>query len=221
MQETDQRNEECTPQSTIELNQARLQELRALPARGPGEYRDAASGDTSFVRGRLTSRRFVGRQSQLAELELAYREALESHPRLILSRGDSGVGKTRLLAEAEPRCSSRPLVLHGQCLEQGELELPYAPLLGALRPLVRDGTRCWPSSAPAQPCAPGEPAAKPRLAPPRRRPAAGADGQCGCSRACWSCCTCSASVNRWCSCSRTCTGRTARRARSPVSSPAA
>ena len=29
-------------------------------------------------------------------------------------------------------------MLFGQCLEQGELELPYAPLLGALRPLVRD-----------------------------------------------------------------------------------
>ena len=30
-------------------------------------------------------------------------------------------------------------MLRGQCLEQGELELPYAPLLGALRPLVREG----------------------------------------------------------------------------------
>ncbi|MGH2862051.1 MAG: ATP-binding protein, partial [Solirubrobacteraceae bacterium] len=89
------------------------------------------------MRGRLTSSRFVGRQSQLAELDLAYREALEGTPRLLLIAGDSGVGKTRLLSEARSSFDGGR-VLFGQCLEQGELELPYAPLLGALRPLVRD-----------------------------------------------------------------------------------
>ncbi|HWE58499.1 MAG TPA: AAA family ATPase [Solirubrobacteraceae bacterium] len=89
------------------------------------------------MRGRLTSSRFVGRQSQLAELELAYREAREGSPRLLLIAGDSGVGKTRLLSEARFSLEGAR-VLFGQCLEQGELELPYAPLLGALRPLVRD-----------------------------------------------------------------------------------
>ncbi len=79
----------------------------------------------------------MGRRSQLAELELAYREALESDPRLILLSGESGVGKTRLLSEVRPRLEGA-LILQGQCLEQGELELPYAPILGALRPLVRD-----------------------------------------------------------------------------------
>jgi ATP/maltotriose-dependent transcriptional regulator MalT len=85
----------------------------------------------------LTSSRFVGRQSQLAELELACREALDGSPRLILVSGDSGVGKTRLLAEAG-RTFAGTRTLHGECVEQGELELPYAPLLGALRPLVRE-----------------------------------------------------------------------------------
>jgi ATP/maltotriose-dependent transcriptional regulator MalT len=89
------------------------------------------------VRARLTSSRFVGRQSQLAELELAYREALDGNPRLLLIAGDSGVGKTRLLSEARSALEGAR-VLCGQCVEQGELELPYAPLLGALRPLVRD-----------------------------------------------------------------------------------
>ena len=88
--------------------------------------------------GRMTSSRFVGRQSQLAELEVAFREALDQRPRLTLVSGDSGVGKTRLLLEAE-RSFDGALLLRGQCLEQGELELPYAPLLGALRPLVREG----------------------------------------------------------------------------------
>jgi DNA-binding CsgD family transcriptional regulator/tetratricopeptide (TPR) repeat protein len=83
------------------------------------------------------SSRFVGRQSQLAELELAYREALEGRPRLLLIAGDSGVGKTRLLSEARNTLDGARVLL-GQCVEQGELELPYAPLLGALRPLARD-----------------------------------------------------------------------------------
>ena len=99
---------------------------------GPG----VAVVDTSGVRGRLTSSRFVGRQTQLTELELAYREARDGQPRLILLGGDSGVGKTRFLAEAEPLLEGGR-VLHGQCLEQGDVELPYAPLLGALRPLAR------------------------------------------------------------------------------------
>ena len=87
--------------------------------------------------GRLTSSHFVGRQSELAELELAFLEAVDGHPSLILVGGDSGVGKTRLLAEAQ-RSVAGALVLRGECLEQGDGELPYAPLLGALRPLVRE-----------------------------------------------------------------------------------
>lgn len=83
------------------------------------------------------SSRFVGRRTQLAELELAYREALDGNPRLLLISGDSGVGKTRLVTEAR-RSFDGAQVLLGQGVEQGELELPYAPLLGALRPLVRD-----------------------------------------------------------------------------------
>jgi DNA-binding CsgD family transcriptional regulator/tetratricopeptide (TPR) repeat protein len=85
----------------------------------------------------LTSTRFVGRESQLAEVQLAYREASEGTPRLLLIAGDSGVGKTRLLSEARGTLDGAQVLL-GQCLEQGELELPYAPLLGALRPLVRE-----------------------------------------------------------------------------------
>jgi DNA-binding CsgD family transcriptional regulator len=141
MQKTDQRNEPCTPLSPINSTKPDSRSS-AAPPRIVGtyldRYQDAGSGNTSYVRGRLTSSRFVGRQSQLAELEVAYREAFESVPRLILLSGDSGVGKTRLLAEVRPSFAEA-LVLQGQCLEQGELELPYAPLLGALRPLVRDG----------------------------------------------------------------------------------
>ncbi len=137
MTEFDERTDECTPHSTTSSAQLDWLSSATTPPFPGSHDTSTVSGDTSPVRGRLTSNRFVGRQSQLAELELAFREALDGNPRLILVSGDSGVGKTRLLAEAE-RSFDGALVLHGQCLEQGELELPYAPLLGALRPLVRD-----------------------------------------------------------------------------------
>lgn len=100
---------------------------------------------TFLVRGRLTSSRFVGRVGELAELELALRDATEGRPALVLLGGESGIGKTRLVSEFVRRLDSdgddtgnAELVLRGEALEQREGELPYAPLLSALRPLARD-----------------------------------------------------------------------------------
>ena len=91
------------------------------------------------MRGRLSSTRFVGRVGELAELELALGEAAARRPVLVLLSGDSGVGKTRLVSEFENRLEGRGAVLlRGESVEQSEGELPYAPLLGALRPLVRE-----------------------------------------------------------------------------------
>jgi ATP/maltotriose-dependent transcriptional regulator MalT len=54
--------------------------------------------------------------------------------------GESGVGKTRLVAELERAAASRGVrVLGGECVDLGEGELAYAPLVGALRPLARAG----------------------------------------------------------------------------------
>jgi predicted ATPase len=98
----------------------------------------ARSGDTLLVARRLTSNRFVGRSSELRELELAAEAACSRQPALLLLGGDSGVGKTRLIGELERLLSDRDvLVLRGEAVEQSEGELPYAPLTSALRPLVR------------------------------------------------------------------------------------
>jgi ATP/maltotriose-dependent transcriptional regulator MalT len=89
---------------------------------------------------RMTSARFVGRAGELAELEAALHDAAERRSTLVLVAGDSGVGKSRLLDELVRRARSHDaLVLVGDCVELGDGELPYAPLLGALRPLLRDG----------------------------------------------------------------------------------
>ncbi len=100
------------------------------------------------VPSRLTSSRFVGRTGELAELELAFCAAAAGQAGMALLGGESGVGKTRLTDELEAaitRGATRAgaplppdaLILSGECLEQGDGELPYAPLIGALRPLVR------------------------------------------------------------------------------------
>jgi DNA-binding CsgD family transcriptional regulator/tetratricopeptide (TPR) repeat protein len=93
------------------------------------------------MRARVTSSRFVGRVGELAALERASREAAEQRPVVVLLGGNSGVGKTRLVREFEQRMSDSEaedvLVLRGDAVEEADGELPYAPLIGALRPLVR------------------------------------------------------------------------------------
>jgi ATP/maltotriose-dependent transcriptional regulator MalT len=57
---------------------------------------------------------------------------------VVLLGGESGVGKTRLVREFERRASDAgALVLRGEAVEEADGELPYAPVIGALRPLVR------------------------------------------------------------------------------------
>ncbi|HUA72423.1 MAG TPA: AAA family ATPase [Solirubrobacteraceae bacterium] len=90
------------------------------------------------MRARVTSSHFVGRAGELAELARALREAEAGWPVVMLLGGESGVGKTRLVREFERRCSEEEaLVLRGEAVEEADGELPYAPLIGALRPLVR------------------------------------------------------------------------------------
>ncbi len=89
---------------------------------------------------RLSSRHLVGRLGELAELELACRDAIAGRPSLVLVSGESGVGKTRLITELQRRIEAfepAPVVLRSEAVEHGDTELPYAALLGALRPLAR------------------------------------------------------------------------------------
>ncbi len=88
----------------------------------------------------MTSDRFVGRSAELAELSAALEEAISSRPSLALVGGESGVGKSRLADELARHAREAGVrVLSGDCVELGDDELPYAPLLTALRPLVRQG----------------------------------------------------------------------------------
>src|SRR5215218_7436212 len=87
---------------------------------------------------RVTSPVFVGRAAELDLLGGALDRAAAGRPAFAFIGGESGVGKTRLLREFESRArATGARVLLGQCLELGGAQIPYAPLVAALRPLAR------------------------------------------------------------------------------------
>jgi ATP/maltotriose-dependent transcriptional regulator MalT len=86
------------------------------------------------------SSRLIGREGEVRALLDALADAADGRPSLAFVAGESGVGKTRLLSELARQAREQGArVLSGECVELGEGELPYAPLVGALRPLVRTG----------------------------------------------------------------------------------
>ena len=55
---------------------------------------------------------------------------------VILLAGEAGIGKTRLVSEIAERAERQGMsVAVGECLPLGEGELPYAPVVSALRSL--------------------------------------------------------------------------------------
>jgi DNA-binding CsgD family transcriptional regulator/tetratricopeptide (TPR) repeat protein len=87
---------------------------------------------------RVSSTRFIGRRDELGELERALGDATAGRPSMVFLAGESGVGKTRLLGELIDVVKGLDgRVLGGACIELGDDELPYAPLVAMLRPLQR------------------------------------------------------------------------------------
>ncbi|MEO5986414.1 MAG: AAA family ATPase [Candidatus Limnocylindria bacterium] len=87
---------------------------------------------------RVSSPTFVGRGAQLTGLRAAFDLASRHRPRVCLVAGDAGIGKTRLISEfASVAREAGAQVLVGDCLQLGDSGLPYAPFVGALRPLIR------------------------------------------------------------------------------------
>src|SRR5215207_10028458 len=89
---------------------------------------------------RMTSSRLIGRVAELAELEAALHDAAAGRPSLAFVAGESGVGKSRMVAEFARRTrDTGARVAIGECVELGDEELPYAPIVSVLRSLARDG----------------------------------------------------------------------------------
>ncbi|MGZ8513887.1 MAG: ATP-binding protein, partial [Candidatus Limnocylindrales bacterium] len=90
------------------------------------------------VSSRVSSPVLVGRAAELGQLRAALRVAQDGRSTATLIAGEAGVGKTRLVgAFAEAAETDGACVLLGGCLDLGEGSVPYAPIVEALRGLIR------------------------------------------------------------------------------------
>ncbi len=84
------------------------------------------------------SKILVGRDEELARLNRLLAQAAKGIPSAMLVRGEAGAGKTRLLGEFRDKTQDGDAwVLWGSCIAMGTGEIPYAPLVEALRRFVR------------------------------------------------------------------------------------
>jgi DNA-binding SARP family transcriptional activator/RecA/RadA recombinase len=94
---------------------------------------------------------FVGRSRELAALDDALGDALDSRGRVLLIAGEPGIGKSRLIDELAARARARDAhVLVGRCWEAGGAPA-YWPWVQALRGYLYDGelAELVPGEAPA------------------------------------------------------------------------
>ncbi len=86
---------------------------------------------------RISSSTFVGRVTELAQLEAGLDAAEQGEPGLVLLGGEAGIGKTRLSTELAAVAAARgALVVRGRCLEAKAASTPFAPFVEILRVLL-------------------------------------------------------------------------------------
>ncbi len=91
---------------------------------------------------RSSSPGIVGRDADVDALTGAFEASGHGAPRVVVVRGEAGIGKTRLVREATRRAELDGfLVLVGQSLDIGPAGLPYLPLAEVLRSLARQVDR--------------------------------------------------------------------------------
>jgi DNA-binding CsgD family transcriptional regulator len=97
---------------------------------------------------RFSSPNFVGRAAELELLDGAWRRAAAGASAVVVVGGEAGVGKSRLVDEFTRRCRAEDVrVLVGGCIELGEEGVPFAPVIEALRTMLRtlepEAARRW------------------------------------------------------------------------------
>jgi DNA-binding NarL/FixJ family response regulator len=91
------------------------------------------------VSSRSTSSELIGRSEELTTLAAALERSATGEAATVFIAGEAGGGKTRLAIEAASRAEGEGArVLTGECLALAEGELPFAPIVAALRPLIRE-----------------------------------------------------------------------------------
>src|SRR5688572_557118 len=80
----------------------------------------------------------IGRRRELDEFEAGYRAAADGNPRIVFVGGETGIGKSRLMAEFAAVSRARgAIALFGAAPALVGQDLPFAPLVGLLRELGR------------------------------------------------------------------------------------
>src|SRR3954452_3461804 len=89
--------------------------------------------------GRVVSRRFVGREPELARLGEAIAATADGRASTVLVAGSAGLGVTRFVDEAFERATASaeaPVVLRGRA--HGPVDAPWAAVLEAIAPALAD-----------------------------------------------------------------------------------
>src|ERR1700721_3231547 len=87
---------------------------------------------------RARAEAFVGRRDELAQLASAAKVAGSGHGQLVVSAGDAGVGKSRLVQEfCDQATRDGWTTATGGCVEVAAGALTYAALIGIFRHLNR------------------------------------------------------------------------------------
>jgi ATP/maltotriose-dependent transcriptional regulator MalT len=91
------------------------------------------------VAGRIVSSELIGRERELELCTQALHDAERGRARTVLLGGEAGIGKSRMLAEVlKVARDEGAVVLVGGCIGLAEGSLPFAPIVEALRPFVRE-----------------------------------------------------------------------------------
>jgi len=110
--------------------------LQALEAIEAGKVEKEPSTETP-AENPLYRRVFVGRESELKQLQSAFDGAISGQGALMMVTGEPGIGKTALCEQLSTYVTLRGgRTLVGHCYEAGSLSLPYLAFVEALRSYV-------------------------------------------------------------------------------------
>jgi len=112
-----------------------LQVLESIEA---GKVSEAVSEEAPTIdRGPLYRQVFVGRESELKQLQSAFDGAMSGNGALMMVIGEPGIGKTAICEQISTYATLRGgKYLVGHCYEEGSLSLPYLAFVEAMRSYV-------------------------------------------------------------------------------------
>lgn len=135
-----QKDAEKRPTSAADVRQALshlAQDQQARPAESPANGNSAGSMQTDNGNDPVYRQTFVGRESELRQLQSAFDSALSGQGSLVTLVGEPGIGKTALSEQLATYVAVRGgKTLVGHCYEEGSLSLPYLAFVEALRTYV-------------------------------------------------------------------------------------